>query len=308
MPDIASISQKDPDNGKVALRNAVVLAYFVHRPVDEICDSVAAMLREYLSYIPPQALNWTIPNASAEQWKPITDKTLPAIEKLLDRQGVRARDLTSFRLADTSGQAPAFEFQFVGKPKSYKNPPAGSLIQLTFPIETVKAAYVEGLIERVKRLSAMIDFSYGYCSAALLYRELSIDAVYPKLRGLAMRHPGYDVQNNTQAAWGMGLKARGARWVTLLGPQLERALGGDAKLQSALGGGISVERVGAGSMLRAGVQPEIGDTNRREGTPLLRAMAKALEPITAFGEADLVFGDFEDDDVFLNRWERRFLD
>ena len=308
MQEVPPIVQKDAESGKIALRNAVVLAFFVHRPVHEICEVVLAMLDEYLSCIPPDALKWAIPNASAEQWKPVDPKTLPGIRKLLDPQGVKARDLTSFRLADSAGEAPAFEFRFAGKPKSYKSPPAGSLVQAVFPIATAGEAYVEGLVERVKRLGAMIDFAYGYCSPALLYRELRLVYAYPDLRGLAMRHPGYDVQNNLQAAWGMGLRVRGARWITLLGPQLQAELGGAAKLERALGDSFGVEALGNGLMIRAGRVPEIGDTNRREDTPLLRTLARVLEPVTAFDEKDLVFGRFEDDDVALQRWERRFLD
>jgi len=138
MQEAPIICQKNAESGKVALRNAVVLAYFVHRPAHEICGSVAAMLDEYLSCIPADALKWAIPNASAEQWKPVDQKTLPGIKKLLDPQGVKARELTSFRLADSAGEAPAFEFRFVGKPKSYKSPPACSLVQVVFPIETAR--------------------------------------------------------------------------------------------------------------------------------------------------------------------------
>jgi len=312
MHEVPTLVHKDPETGKVAVRNAVVLAWFVHRPVHEICGSVAAMLDEYLSCIPADALKWAIPNASAEQWRPVDQKTLPGIRKLLDPQGAKARDITSFRLADSAGEAPAFEFRFVGKPKSYKSPPACSLVQAVFPIETAREAYVDGLLERVKRLSAMIDFAYGYCSPALLYRELRLVYAYPEIRGLAMRHHGYDVQNNLQAAWSMGLRTRGARWITLLGPELQAELGGAARIEQALGDSthhaISVERLGPALMIRAGRSPEIGDTNRREETPLLRRLAKVLEPVTAFDEKDLVFARFEDDEVLLQRWERRFLD
>jgi len=308
--DIPTIAHKDAESGKVALRNAVLLACFVQRPVHEICEAVTSMLDEYLSCIPAEALKWAIPNASAEQWKSVDQKTLPGIKKLLDPQGAKARDLTSFRLADSAGEAPAFEFRFAGKPKSYKSPPACSLVQMVFPIETAREAYVDGLVERVKRLSAMIDCAYAYCSPALLYRELRLVYAYPDLRGLAMRHPGYDVQNNLQAAWGMnmGTRVRGARWITLLGTQLQAQLGGAAKVERTLGGAFGIELVGSALMIQAGRIPEIGDTNRREDTPLLRSLAKVLEPVTAFDEKDLVFGRFEDDDVLLQRWERRFLD
>ena len=62
-------------------------------------------------------------------------------------------------------------------------------------------------------------------------------------------------------------------------------------------------------MLRAGEQPELGDTTRKMGTPMLREIAKVLEPLTIFNEPALLgieFGDAEGS--FLMRWELRFLD
>jgi hypothetical protein len=61
-------------------------------------------------------------------------------------------------------------------------------------------------------------------------------------------------------------------------------------------------------MIRAGAMPELGDTNRAEDLPLMRAVAKVLEPITAFEEARIVAEFFNRDWDALRAWERRFLD
>lgn len=307
MQDIPNLQRLDAETGKVALRNAVVAAWFVHRPVHEIGAAVAAMLDDYRSYIPTQALRWVVPNASAEQWKPVADRTLPGIQRLLDGAGMQARDMTSFRIADLSGGAAAFEFRFAGKPKRRPMPPAGSLVQVTLPIETAHAAYADGLVERVVQLGSRLDFSYGYCAPALRFRELGLVRHYDDLRGLAVRHPGYDVENNLLAAWELGLRVRGARWLTLLGPELQAALGGAEALASGLASPIEVLPIGRALMIRAGAVPELGDVNRRIDTPLLRQVAGVLEPVTAFDERHLVFSRFEEDDLLLQRWERRFL-
>jgi hypothetical protein len=69
---------------------------------------------------------------------------------------------------------------------------------------------------------------------------------------------------------------------------------------------IEVAPIRAGVMLRAGKCPEVGDVNRRERLPLLRAMAKVLEPVTLFKDGFLnnIFVDVDQ----LLRWERRHLD
>jgi hypothetical protein len=61
-------------------------------------------------------------------------------------------------------------------------------------------------------------------------------------------------------------------------------------------------------MIRAGLIPEIGDKAQKQGTPLLNAVAKILEPVTAFEEVVLLGSLAKWDKDFLRWWERRFLD
>jgi hypothetical protein len=102
-------------------------------------------------------------------------------------------------------------------------------------------------------------------------------------------------------------RVRGARWITILGPDLVKKLGGDSKLRKELPAPIVVSNVGPSVIIRAGVTPELGDVNRKLDTPLLKKVAKVLEPVTLFEELDMLsyFANFDEDT--LKRWERRFL-
>jgi len=103
---------------------------------------------------------------------------------------------------------------------------------------------------------------------------------------------------------------RGARWLSFLGPTIIEQLGGFEALSKAFVDPVTIEKVGHGIMIRAGKEPEIGDVNRQVDTPLLREVAKILEPITLFREEALIGLDFADpdEDDFLEQWEHRFLD
>ena len=100
----------------------------------------------------------------------------------------------------------------------------------------------------------------------------------------------------------MGGLCRGARWITLLGPTQIGALGGADQILRTAHAGIEVTPFSNLLMIRAG-DAEIGDVNRAQNLPLLRALAAQLKPITLFGDQSLqnVLDSRAED------WERRFL-
>jgi hypothetical protein len=152
-----------------------------------------------------------------------------------------------------------------------------------------------------------LPYISGYTSPALHW---VLTRGMDKIRALAARHPGFDVARNSKTRYWIGDHARGARWVTFLGPALGERLGGPPAMAKDLGTSIDVTTVGEGTMIRAGAEPELGDVNKNIGLPLLRKVAKLIEPVTMFNERALVMCEFFDgyDDPFLEKWERRFLD
>jgi hypothetical protein len=133
-------------------------------------------------------------------------------------------------------------------------------------------------------------------------------AAFMEIRHIAQRYPGYDVAVNDLTQLDIGARVRGARWITLLGPALAESLSGLDAIRAALPADVDVRDVAGIAMIRAGRTPELGDTNRKVEMPLLRAVARVLEPVTMFREVNLLsyFANFDDD--ALRRWERRFLD
>jgi hypothetical protein len=179
-------------------------------------------------------------------------------------------------------------------------------MQLYYPSEVLNEDQAEKFVGDIRSIAALLPFTSGYASPALQWAEGS-DLAKRNSKAIIARHPGYDVQLNELGRKRLGLRVRGARWLSFLGSDITAKLGGMETLRHSLDDGITVEAVGKGIMIRAGELPEIGDKNQGVETPLLCSVARAIEPITAFQEIVLLSA-FEQDAEFLQKWERRFLD
>jgi hypothetical protein len=141
-------------------------------------------------------------------------------------------------------------------------------------------------------------FDSGYASLALVHPyNMDLKGAGEMFAPLAFRHPGYDVPENDATCDKVGGLCRGARWVTLLGPTQTAALGGCDGIERGLAPGLTATPLAEGVMIQAGERPELGDVNRGEDVPLLRALARQLEPVTLFGDTflqSLLGARFED--------------
>ena len=176
------------------------------------------------------------------------------------------------------------------------------------PPDALTAFGARSLADTLRELAGLLPFDSGYAGPGLMWcYEGTLTEAGEVIAPFALRHPGYDVSNNDATASHLGTRSRGARWITLLGPGLVAELSGTDALRASLGEAIRIEPAGAGIAITAGPEPEIGDVNRKQDTPLLRQVAKALEPVTFFGDRflDVLLADDEDK---RGRWERRLLD
>jgi hypothetical protein len=180
---------------------------------------------------------------------------------------------------------------------------------MVFPVNVVGDGREEKFCSTLRTISESLDYLCGYCSPAVVQMLYALGSSTSKeLRGLALRYPGYDLPSNTDTSLSLGRHVRGARWITWLGPELTAVLGGITALRKALSSPIELEALSNGVMIRAGTVPELGDVNRQIDTPLLRKVAKALEPVTLFGDQFSRIYRLSGDEDLLRRWERRFLD
>lgn len=308
MTTMKSVQKKDSATGKVYVRNGVTLAFFLDQFVHECSDALTAVFDLFVTRTPPDALKWAIVNATSENWREVDARAMKRMRDSLAPAGARKRKFTAFEFNDFGDEAPQYSFILSDRSKNKEQKDSRTLVQMTFPPSIIDDEHIDDLCSQIAEFTALLKPVSGYCSPSLLPADSPRDAAFAKIRSIALRHPGYDVAMNEMTQSDIGMRVRGARWVTLLGPSLLGQLGGINALRSALPTEVEVQDVAGIAMIKAGRSPELGDKNRKLDIPHLRAVARILEPITLFREIDLLsyFADFDED--LLQRWERRFLD
>ncbi|MBI4566217.1 MAG: DUF3396 domain-containing protein [Planctomycetes bacterium] len=312
MPVRPAVLKKSAEDGMTYLRGSVLVAFFLEKPFHEAVGGVLSVFDDYLAMIPPDALKWSSIGAASEEWKPVAKTTFDRCRTQMTPAAVKKRDLSSFELADgdKGGDAPGYSFMAVGGPVDPEVPDEKDLVQMSFPSSVVDdEAEADAFAGRIRSMAAKLPYVSGYASPALLFAELHKSEALTEAKAFAMRYPGFDVQINELGRMDLDERVRGARWLTFLGPSIVKQLKGSKAVREALPKTATVEPTGAGLMVRAGAVPEMGDTNRKVATPLLRAVARLLEPVTLFEETVLQASNFAfEDPEFLRTWERRFLD
>jgi len=310
MPIEEAVWNTKPPRGFVTLRSGVKLAFFLPMPFSSAAPAALETFDRYVVGIPDGALRWSAVGASAGEWRPVAKTTIGRCRSMLTGGGPATRSLTAFTLTDgeEGGAAPGYSIQVVGGQPSARLPDELGLVQMTFPSSVLAEAVIEKFVAFATHLAEPLPYVSGYGSPALIWSESDPGASLRAAWGQAVRYAGYDVASNETARLRLGRRVRGARWLTFLGPELLARVGGVGALEATLPEPVTRAPAGHGTSLRAGAAPELGDRNRHEETPLLRAVARVLEPITQFEESMLLRSPFAagHESEFL-RWERRFL-
>jgi hypothetical protein len=305
---MTNIQRRDPKSGKMYLRNGTTVSFFLPTPMAQAAVPISKVFETYLKLIPEGSLRWAAVGANAGEWRPITKVTFSQCRSQLKVDAVTKRPLTALELTDgdVGGCAPNYGITVIGQPFDAKFPDKRTLVQMYYPIEVTDNAVVEQFVGNVCRLAALLPYVSGYVSPGL---HCTGTVGWLQARAIAKLHPGYDVQDNAIGRRRINSKVRGARWLSFLGQDIAGKVGGMEGLRRELPSEIEVIAVGHGVLIRAGKQPELGDARRKIGTPLLRRVAKVLEPVTLFRESALLRTDFAgEDEEMLFQWERRFLD
>jgi hypothetical protein len=289
----------------------VIFALFFRGVETSIAEGLSFAFDHFLEMVPSDALRWASIGATSEEWKPFGKTTVSRCKDQLKPTAMQSRALTAFEVrgGDDGGDAPDFGFSVFVNSNSIDKPDKQNLLQMYFPPSIVEDQEVESFVSSIETIAVKIPFSSGYCSPALQIAESMASEGLDAARKLTSRYPGFDVQYNQIGRAQIGNKIRGARWINFLGPELTAELGGIAKLRKSLRDPIKVRQLSNGTMIQVSRIPEIGDNNRQLGVPSLSLVAKALEPVTQFGERVLLNYEFANGDAKkLSRWERRFFD
>jgi hypothetical protein len=165
------------------------------------------------------------------------------------------------------------------------------------------------LVSFANFLGTTIPFDSGYVSIAACWQsEALMFEASGYLAGVALRHPGLDINFNQSTAYNIELRCRGPHWITLLGPRLLAKLGGKETFLKRLGVlPCAIDELAHGVSIRTGAIWDIGDRNRQIELLGLRALAKAIEPVTFFGDTTIETYIFRHDDDRFAQWDKRHI-
>jgi Type VI immunity for VRR-NUC len=294
--------RKNAQNGALALRDGLVFALFMRKSHRDLGEAVGALLDRYLAGVGPKRM--TLIHDTGEQYRPLTPARMARLKKNITLPSDDDEDDFMVTLRDgTEPVVPDHYFQYFGC-VSERKPAEASYVEIWFPTEYLDEVGVEAFVAFLAELAATVPFSSGYCSLALNYEDWAVVPATPLARATALRYPGIDIHGSSSTSLYIGDGARGAYWLTFLGPEPLAILEKDAAaLRAELGGDVGIVELRNGVLIRAGERPETGDVNRNERLPLVRKVAEAIEPAITIQQKGILFGDV---DEFV-KWQRRHL-
>ncbi|MCP4114960.1 MAG: DUF3396 domain-containing protein [Desulfobacteraceae bacterium] len=297
-------------DGDILVRDGLILAFFLKQPFHKMAPGIRHAFDAWLALIPEGNLKWAMIGANAEIHKPFNSRTLKRCFDQLDPQKARKRNISSFDIQGKDKYNAGFCFSTVGSNDIHEDSArsATNLLEIRIPTEFFQELGPDGFIRFGLTISEFLAYDSGYASLALNFGYESAAWEAGKLIApLALRHPGFDINNNQYSRFVLDRSCRGARWITFLGPHLTERIGGKQSLKKKIDPGAEIMQAGNGIAIRAGAEPEIGDLNRKQDLPLLKSVAAAIEGISYFNDSSLKVLFNEDEDK-LEKWERRFLD
>jgi Protein of unknown function (DUF3396) len=286
-------------------------ALYTERDFTTIPAPVLAIYDRYLAGFPPERLRWYA-TENMTRHKPATARQFNMLRGWL-KPGAPPRKEIRIELKDGADDidTPGCRVEVDGvEAGGYAYGRRTNAIACSFPADPSDSS-IASFFDFVADMFDRCPFRWGHAGYALQmspYRPL--DAHLAAWR-LSMQHPGVDIvtTNNDYLRVGRaGIK--NVNWLTMLGPEFVKLLGGSAALRELLPAEVDVLPVGAGVMIRAVAAPALGHVNRQDRLPAYRAVYKALEPlqrpiVQGFTSFSLPGGDHKEK---TTAWLRRFAD
>jgi hypothetical protein len=178
--------------------------------------------------------------------------------------------------------------------------PRASFCQILFPVDVDPQTVI-----RVARLLADgVNFLSGHAGVSTVFNAQFKSSAFDRIFAWAKRCPGLDVEDLNLTTPHVLDGIKGAGWLTLVGSELAERLGSwnerreldrDTEM-------IPAER---GIILRAGLEPTLGDRNRRDWPASYASVERALRVLKLKSHPEFS-GRFEADAATWP-WLRRFL-
>lgn len=294
-------------NGELIARDSFLLAFFCKRPAADLVEAFSQVFDHWLDSTPAEAKKWAMIGENATTYKPFASRSMKRLKAEFDAKRAASKEISAFELGGPQQINPDHQIVVILSRDVTDDDPETNLLEIRLPSEEVTGGNVERVVDFARSVAERIPYDSGYGSLALTCGvDSQLIAFAETAQGLAIRHPGFDMPKNDPVRIGLDKQLRGAYWLTFVGADALHKLGGPEILRAELDSAITMEPLGTGVMLRVGERPEIGDVNRGDNLPLIRSLAKVLQPVMRFGDRFLNNLFLEEED--RERWERRHLD
>jgi hypothetical protein len=306
-PDLELV---DDDVRLVSLTFGISL--YTDRLFSTIPEAVLACQEKFLSLCPPAKLTF-YSTENMRKHQPVNKRVLNMLETWL-KPGAPPRPTYVLELRDGEHQtwAPKYHFWVYGKEllPDGTQPKQANYVAMAFPHEW-GLERTEEMLQFTRSLCEIFPFSTGHAGYSFVCSRYADEESQTYAWKKCMRHRGIDIFGFVIDPLAVDHDAvKGVNWLTILDDRFVKELGGEAKVRKALPKAVETLPVKNGLLLKAGDQPQIGDTNRREFLPEYKAVYKLIKPlveraIDRWPSLNLAGEDFAEQ---TRSWIRRFDD
>jgi hypothetical protein len=214
---------------------------------------------------------------------------------------------TCVRLTDVDWREERYHFDYyaVNGPRRVQRN-AVSTMRCWFPTEYLEEHGPVQLRSLALEMLGSLPISAG--NLGLTVRLLGFSEKQPTLGYLALRYPGFSINDAGSMSMNLGSRVQDISWVTFLGQPALGEVGGVAGLRSRLHspGTVVDEMPGDRVAITLGEWPDAGDVEQGRTLPAYRELASVLEPVLYREQRETWGWHFESPEE-LRRVERRFL-
>jgi hypothetical protein len=306
-PDLELVAD---DGAKLVSLTSGINIYTDHT-LSEVPDNVLGVYNKFLERCPPELLRYYA-TENMRRHKPTTKAVFRMLPTWL-QPGAPPREYIHIELKDGEQyqDAPTHKLDVYGlEPKSTLfGRGRANVLSMAFPVAWAQE-HADEFRDFVIDVAGMFPFVSGQAGFTFEVSRYESERSQTYAWTKSMRHRGIDISRPALDAIAVGHDAlKGVGWLTMLSEPLLKRVGGRQKIRRALPPDVTIVDIPSGVVLQAGVQPGLGDTNRKDLVPLYREVYRVLAPLVELAASRAPSFDIEEDyKEKTAEWYGRFAD
>jgi len=280
------------------------MSIFLPRPFSSVRDPVWDLWQKYIAFTGKDKFTWAR-LGGGNRSRAVDASTFRTIASWLTGKKSPGKDCwisIHDGPMDCLGKH-SFELEGLGEPNTGQEDV--SYIDIGFPVDLLETLGGQKVADRFVDLVAKVPFYCGMAGFIFHRSPYKFNAVIKQMAALSRRYEGVEVSASQREQYWAEKGLVSVNWITLLGNDLLKKLGGSESVQRKLPSGCRVTVVEHGIVIRAGDSPLLGDRNTgKDELGLWRDVYKVVKPVQ-FIDTAYEFNAFEFDGQRTAEWLRR---